>query len=52
MTDHASRCSDGNSENVFCTVNESIYTDGFALGGYIDISVPNNTNFWQFSDAS
>ncbi len=46
MTDHVSRCSDGNSENVFCTVNESIYTDGFALGGYIDISVPNNTNFF------
>ncbi|MBC7884952.1 MAG: hypothetical protein H7X99_05720 [Saprospiraceae bacterium] len=43
MTDHQSRSSDGNSENVFFTVNEKIKKDcGIGFGDICDISVPEN----------
>ncbi|HLO53734.1 MAG TPA: hypothetical protein VK169_05560 [Saprospiraceae bacterium] len=47
MTDHPSRSSDGNSENVFFTVNNFIYKDcGIGFGDICDISVPENNNFF------
>ncbi len=43
MTDHPSRSSDGNSENVFFTVNQFIRKDcGVGLGDICEISVPQN----------
>jgi photosystem II stability/assembly factor-like uncharacterized protein len=43
MTDHPSRSSDGNSENVFFTVNAKIYKDcGIGFGDICNISVPQN----------
>ena len=45
MTDHPSRCSGGNAENVFWTVNESIFTD-CGIGQFCDISVTNNKNYF------
>ncbi|MGB4959391.1 MAG: hypothetical protein WBO36_07940, partial [Saprospiraceae bacterium] len=46
MTDHPWRASDGDSDDVYFSANEKIKKDGFAWGGIIDISVPNNTDFF------
>lgn len=42
MTDHPSRSSDGNSENIFYTVNRSVYTDCGISGDPCNITVPQN----------
>ena len=42
MTDHPSRSSDGNSENIFFTVNSSIFTDCGLDGDPCRISVAQN----------